>query len=214
MQLLRVVRVEGRGEVSVNVAPDPKPEGRRVASRDQWTEIVAEKVGPCRGCGKEYGPGDSFHHLVPKSLRGDDVASNIIVLCGDGTRGCHGALENHTGAWEEIAHAVRHSLTPLELQYVIAKKSRAFLDRMYPAGDTVLCARCKRPVRSQGPREAPRKRKRWQISVPDDAEDGAEILDTLVEEARKRLAPVLGWNADVGAFYVLSAVLADWLSKP
>jgi hypothetical protein len=192
------------------VTPDPRPEARHVADSTEWDRIALAKSGPCRGCGERA---DSFHHLVPKSLRGDDVPSNIIPVCGDGVRGCHGALECHTAGWEIIAHQVRHSLTPLELQYVTAKKGRAWLERYLPAGETNLCSRCKRPVRAQGPRETPRKRKRIVLTVPDDAEDGAAVWDGLVEAARGRLAPVLGWDSDVGDYFVVVAVLADWLNE-
>lgn len=192
------------------VTPDPKPEARHVADREQWERIVFAKAGPCRGCG---GAGESFHHLVPRSLRGDDVEANVVPLCGHGTKGCHGVLENHTGGWEEVAHAVRHSLTPLEVAYVKTKKSRAWLERYYPAGGT-LCAKCKAPLKaSERPQEPsePRKRKRWVISVPDDAEDGADVLDGLVNAARPRVAEALGYEGDVPPYYVVSAVLADWL---
>lgn len=194
-------------------SPDPKPESRHVADREQWDRIVFAKAGPCRGCGA---PGESFHHLVPRSLRGDDVEANVIPLCGHGTRGCHGALENHTGGWEEVAHAVRHSLTPLEVAYVKTKKSKAWLERYYPAGGS-LCARCKRPLSaSEKPQEGlsePRKRKRWQMSIPDDAEDGAEVMDGLIEACRLRLKESLGHDGDVPPYYVVVPVLADWLSE-
>lgn len=190
--------------------PDPKPAGRHVEDRDGWEQIVLEKAGPCRGC---EGQAQSFHHLVPRSLRGDDTAANVVPLCGHGTTGCHGALENHTGGWEQIAHAVRHSLSPLELQYIVAKKSRSWLDRYYPAGEAGLCERCKRPKRSQEPRSAPRRRKRWIVTVPDDGEDGAAVLDGLVDAARPLVAEALDYAADVPAYFVLSAVLADWLSQ-
>lgn len=186
------------------VTPDPKPASRHVASREEWDQIVLAKAGPCRGCG---GQGESFHHLVPRSLRGDDVEANLVPVCGHGTAGCHGALENHVGGWEEIAHAVRHSLTPLELQYVAAKKGRGWLDRYYPAGDTTLCSRCRRPVRAVD-RDAPRRRRRYSFKVPDDAENGAELLDSLIDAARLDL----GREPDTPAYFVLCDVLHFFLT--
>ncbi|MCR4340080.1 MAG: HNH endonuclease [Gemmatimonadaceae bacterium] len=147
------------------------------------------KAGPCRSCGS---PGPiEMHHLVNRSQRGDDVPGNLVPLCLD----CHRSITSRLAGWEIVAGAIRCSLTPLELAYCTAKKSRAWLERMYPAGDVTLCSRCKRPAKAQGPREAPRKRKRWVISVPDDAEDGADLLDTLIESARQDLGRADGTPA-------------------
>jgi len=37
----------------------------------------------------------SLHHVLkhPK----DDVEANLVMLCGDGVRGCHGLIEHHDG---------------------------------------------------------------------------------------------------------------------
>jgi hypothetical protein len=50
--------------------------------------VLAERS--CRACGQ---PAGSAHHLVPRGgpHYGDDVAANLVALCGDGTSGCHGA---------------------------------------------------------------------------------------------------------------------------
>lgn len=49
------------------------------------------------------------------------------------------------------------------------------------------CSECGRsmPHKHEGPKEPKRRRKTWSITVPDDAEDGALVLDTLIEECRK-----------------------------
>lgn len=189
--------------------PDFKQAGRHVASRSEWDRIVLAKAGPCRGCGA---PGESFHHLVSRSLRGDDTEANIVPLCGDGVRGCHGALETHTAGWEAIGHAVRHSLTPLELQYVLAKKGRKWIDRYLPAGDLDLCANCRKP-KSLKTSEPRRKRKRWSILVPDDGEDGASTLDALVEACAVELRDDLGYEVGTPHYFPLVAVLTDWLQS-
>lgn len=40
----------------------------------------------------------SIHHILSKSStasgQGDDVWENLVPLCGDGTSGCHGAVEH------------------------------------------------------------------------------------------------------------------------
>lgn len=106
--------------------------GRYVATEAEWDAIQHEKVigKVCRGCGQRFAM--SGHHLVGKDLLGDDYADNIIGLCGSGTTGCHGILENHEKGWQEIAHNIRALMTTAERRYVIAKKSEVFLDRYYP----------------------------------------------------------------------------------
>lgn len=108
----------------------PKPE-RRVKDRHAGrTKLLLE--GRCRACGRSYGIGVSMHHLVNRSQGGDDVADNLVPLCGDGTRGCHGALTDHRRGWERIAAALRHNLTPAEKRYIITHKSAEWLDTHYP----------------------------------------------------------------------------------
>lgn len=106
---------------------DPKPLRRHRADRLEWERIVHWKLGPCRVCGEG---GTTLHHLVPRSLGGDDVADNIVPLCGDGTRGCHGAVEARD---HQALRELRLSLTPGELKYVLRKKGSDFLDRYLPS---------------------------------------------------------------------------------
>lgn len=46
--------------------------------------------GECVLCGVR---GQSLHHVLPRSLGGDDVRENLVWLCGDGVAGCHGLIE-------------------------------------------------------------------------------------------------------------------------
>lgn len=96
-------------------SPDPKPARsaggigrpkskrprrfRTVASTSQWDLMREAKLGPCLVClwtGAEQLLPSSLHHLVSKSLGGDDVEENLVSLCGDGTTGHHGLVE----AWD------------------------------------------------------------------------------------------------------------------
>lgn len=191
--------------------PDPKPEARRVATRSEWEAIVAEKDGPCRSCG---GKRESFHHLVNRSQRGDDVPANLIPLCGDGVKGCHGILTQKLAGWEIVAAAIRHSLTPLEERYVVAKKGKWWLDKNLPHRDDGLCVKCRKPRSAKPPTDEPRKRKRWVLTVPDDAEDGAKVLDELVEQVRYKLAVQgLPVTADTPAYFAVVPALVDWLQS-
>jgi hypothetical protein len=41
----------------------------------------------CEICGK---PGNNAHHRKNRSQGGQDVLTNLMLLCGSGTTGCHG----------------------------------------------------------------------------------------------------------------------------
>lgn len=188
--------------------PDPKPEARHVADRDEWGRIVLAKSGPCRGCG---GQAEEFHHLVGRGQRGDDIEANIVPLC----KPCHGSITDHLAGWEEIAHEIRHSLTAHERAYITAKKSKAWLERTYPMGDTKLCAKCRRPIKAQEPDELekPRKRKTLTIRVPDDAENGSVVFKELVAACGETLTEALGYTGDTPPYYVLVAVMSFYLQR-
>jgi len=71
-----------------------------------------------------------------------------------------------------------------------------------------LCPTCGKPKKEHDKKPGPkRKVKTWSISIPDDAEDGAEILDTLIDD----FALVLGYGeepARLKRYHTLIQVLA------
>lgn len=72
----------------------------------------------------------TLHHLVPRSLGGDDVRENLVPLCGSGTTGCHGLIEaNNVTARRKL----RQRLRGFHIDYITATKSPHFLDEYYPA---------------------------------------------------------------------------------
>jgi hypothetical protein len=105
--------------------------GRYVASEKEWLALYEAKLGPCRVCGRggPAGIGCSLHHLVPKSQLGDDVAGNLVPLCGSGTTGCHGHVENRSRFHRSI---LRGKLTEEERDYVIGRQGEGWFDRHYP----------------------------------------------------------------------------------
>lgn len=97
-------------------SPDPKPAPSRggigrpkgnvkqrfrtVATSADWDRMHAAKDGPCLVClwlGQVQELPSSLHHVVPRSQGGDDVEENLVSVCGSGTTGHHGLLEDHDG---------------------------------------------------------------------------------------------------------------------
>src|SRR3990167_10474308 len=97
-------------------APDPKPDARIVATREEWQQICDLKDGPCRiGSGSHW---VDHTHLVSRAQRGDDVADNIIPLGHE----AHMLYHHHGKGWEHVAHQIRAALTHEEWKYVVRKK--------------------------------------------------------------------------------------------
>lgn len=49
--------------------------------------------GRCEACGRQ--PAHGVHHRQPRSAGGTWSPANLLDLCGDGVRGCHGRVEAH-----------------------------------------------------------------------------------------------------------------------
>jgi hypothetical protein len=105
---------------------DPKPARRVKADQNEWQRLRAEKIAMCRVCAEKIG--STLHHLVSKSLGGDDMADNLVPLCGSGTTGCHGLIEARD-AW--ACSLLGQRLTAEERAYVVVKKGAGFMARYY-----------------------------------------------------------------------------------
>jgi hypothetical protein len=77
--------------------------------------------------------------------------------------------------------------------------------------DHNVCPNCKRPFRKKTEQEKAKVRKTWAVSVPKtEHENGAEVLDTLLEESRKMMAQsgMVAYGDEAKArYYVLAAAL-------
>lgn len=116
--------------------PDPKSRQlargerryrRKVASPKQWQAIIEAKRGPCRVCdlgAVSWRGRIEYHHLLARSLGGDDVAENIVPL----HRVCHGAVE---GRVPSALRRVRDSLTDAEYAYLIGKRGEGSVESMF-----------------------------------------------------------------------------------
>lgn len=74
----------------------PKTTGYRAR---RIKELIDRRDGEtCRRCGHLVWGVFSRHHRIPRGAGGSarvDRVSNILLLCGSGTTGCHGWVESH-----------------------------------------------------------------------------------------------------------------------
>lgn len=174
---------------------------------------------------------DHAHHIFRRSMLGGAYAwvevdgwttGNLCGLCWrchnqiTGTGKGHEAairLDQQTFLWCEVHEHLDRSLffTPV-----------GRLDPQPPTPDTLneralghepesehcpFCGQTRRRRGSAGPTPPRRRRKSWTVSVPDDAEDGADILDTFVDE----IALLLGagdWEPRNRRYWALVHALA------
>lgn len=85
-----------------------------VLERDQRCCVVCGM--PTNGI---RGYGWSIHHRQPRGMGGSkaphiNAASNLVVVCGHGTYGCHGEIERHRADSERIGILVRRPWKPVE----------------------------------------------------------------------------------------------------
>ena len=107
-----------------------RTKGRYRATAAEWQKIREEKLigKDCRipGC---RAPAIGLHHLIGRDLLGDDVAENLIPLCGDGTTGHHGLAQELDRA---TCSQIRRTMLRSEAAYVKLKLGGVWLDRWYP----------------------------------------------------------------------------------
>jgi 5-methylcytosine-specific restriction protein A len=63
-------------------------------------KVQARSQGRCERCGTPNSLRWSFHHRIPRGMGGSkdprlNAPSNIVLLCGSGTEGCHGYVESN-----------------------------------------------------------------------------------------------------------------------
>lgn len=105
---------------------------RKVASPKSWQAIIDAKIGPCRVCcdpgrnGSQWGR-IQMHHIVPRDLGGDDVADNVLPLCGQ----CHDEVTRRN---PDAMRLLAESLTDAEYAYAIERCGEGALERLYRVG--------------------------------------------------------------------------------
>ena len=189
------------------------------------------KVGPRCSAPQCNRPVDHGHHIFRRSALGGaffwvqlpdgQVVGNLTGLCAP----CHDRVTGELGGhrswirwragryvWGDVPGDAQ---TPpdFDLDFVEVgpldpqPPAPEILDVSQPeAVEPDRCPQCGHPRRRAPalPTAGARRRKTWTVKVPDDHEDGADILDTLVDD----LAPLLGIDPTAsGRYHVLVPVL-------
>ena len=74
----------------------------------------------CVRCG-DRGVEFSRHHRKLRSRRGKDVASNLILLCGSGTTGCHGWAHSNVEEATRACYIVASWHVPAEVPVLMRR---------------------------------------------------------------------------------------------
>lgn len=151
----------------------------------------------------------TVHHCFPASMvksRSYFVSINdqapvphAVGLCGSGTTGHHGDVEEHR-AWIKLEDGVW-------VWYERDGEDWSLVGPLNPQpGSREGKTKGKRT--GGGKRGKARSKTTVSLSVPkDEQENGAEVLRTLIDQAREKYVPIMGWDDDVPDYYVVVAVL-------
>jgi hypothetical protein len=161
-----------------------------------------------------------FHHCFPRSqIAGDswfvivadedgaytgDPIPHVTGLC----RAHHEDVEQHR-AWIKLEDGVFSWWDRVEnTQWAWDMGDWLLLGPLNPQPGSVEG----KPKRKKRAKQPARKKAVYSIRVPkDEGEDGYEVLSTLVEANRERLATEMGWTDTVADYFVLCAVLSEGL---
>lgn len=77
----------------------PRRRGAPRGDADWWATagwlLTSRAFGCCEICGDPLRPDFTSRHHRMRRRDGGDRLANLLLLCGDGTRGCHGHIAEH-----------------------------------------------------------------------------------------------------------------------
>jgi hypothetical protein len=145
---------------------------------------------------------ESGRGVKPESI----VIPHAVGLCGSGTTGHHGDVEEHR-AWikYEDGEFVWYDRSPTDGYVADGAVAWNKVGPLNPQPGS----REGKPKRKRYTGQARRQRVNWQVKVPkDEQEDGAGILDDLLEQCKD----ALGVEQDFPTYHTLTKVIYDWLT--
>lgn len=72
--------------------------------------------------------GHSIQHRIPRGRGGSNRLSNLVLLCGSATTGCHGWVESHRGESYRHGWLVRTDEDPAKVPVLCARRGLILLD--------------------------------------------------------------------------------------
>lgn len=99
--------------------PDPRPP-RRIKDR-ALMKLKHNQGGVCALADHTCASTLNLHHIWARSQGGDDVDANLVWLCGSGTTGHHGRVEDHDAETLLALRVVLLRDRPDTLQYLSDK---------------------------------------------------------------------------------------------
>jgi len=88
------------------------------------TKIFQRAFFECENCGTtDFSFGISIHHRKPRGMGGTkkkeiNDPTNLLLLCGSGTTGCHGWIESNRQQSYELGLLVKQSDEPADIPVV------------------------------------------------------------------------------------------------
>jgi hypothetical protein len=131
------------------------------------------------------------YHAHHRQLRrgGDNSPTNLLYIGNE----LHDWIHKHPAEARELGWIVPQWANPEDVVVVIPDKLPT-------------------PKKPRKKPEPGRPKTRFLVHAPADAENGIEVLTTLMDAAKDKLVKQMNWQDDVGAYFVLVAVLHDWLT--
>ena len=221
----RLDEIQCETEAAITLAPYVVPDIHGVKGKPRLLEQGDKCSVP--GC---LSNARQLHHCWPRSyLRGQPLdwvcvegttIPNTVGLCITHHEWVTGLLGGHRAHirwnpeltllewWERDDDKIWNYGGPLKRQsFLNEQPPESHLQRRLEG----LCPTCGRPPKRERPALPKRKVKSWTISVPDDSEQGTEILDNYIEH----LAILMGFGEEpsrLKRFHVLTPVL-EWVMQ-
>lgn len=87
--------------------------------------VIGRDSGQCLRCGQMTG---QVHHRWPRGRGGHNATSNLMLLCGSGTTGCHGWAEHNRAAAYALGYLVPTGFDPASVQVWAKYRGWMWLD--------------------------------------------------------------------------------------
>jgi len=197
---------------------------RPIDSRDVKPAAVEDypvnEVCAVPGCGKST---ESAHHAFSRSkikgtsyyvsIDGGQPVPHVIGLCGSGTTGHHGDVEEHR-AWISLEDGVWSWHRESDDSGNSQGQQFVLVGALDPQPGPIAAKKIKRAGSGgTGVKGKPKSTKVLTINVPAEAqkEDGAEVLRTLIDECKNKWKDERGWSDSVPDYYPIVAALTQAL---